>query len=333
MAQRRLTPLQRGLLNESKGAALNAVQTFNSPLTTFKTETFIVLIVIAWTYMLHAYYRTEKINYRYRDQKKKKKDGLSNQTMPSSIRYWDLTRCLNEPKCPLDAPTKANLKFLIGLRNEIEHHRSAGVAEQLSGRYLACCLNYETWIIALFGAKHSLGPSLSLALQFRDLTGNPEPEEAARPLPANVSRYISAFDDSVSEGEYQSPRFCYRLLFVRKLVNHRGQADKVTEFIPADSELEEAINKQYVVRKEVEREKHGAKQIVQMMHDEGFPRFSIYSHTQLWQRLRARDPGKGYGAPFMGLWGWYDRWLDRVRQECRDHRDQYGPDPDARLAG
>ena len=233
----------------------------------------------------------------------------------------------------MDNATKANLRFLIGLRNEIEHHRSAGVDDQLGGRYLACCLNYETWITTLFGAEYSFSSSVALALQFRDLTANPEPEEAARPLPANVSRYISEFNDSVSEEEYQSSRFSYRLLFTRKLANHRGQADKVIEFVPADSELEEAINRQYVVTNEVERKKCGAKGIVRLMHEEGFPRFSMYSHTQLWKQLNARESGKGYGARMMELWGWYDRWVDRVRQECRDHPGKYGPDPEVRLAG
>ena len=40
---------------------LAAVQVFNNPLTTFKTESFIVLSMIAWTYVLHAYYRKGRI--------------------------------------------------------------------------------------------------------------------------------------------------------------------------------------------------------------------------------------------------------------------------------
>ena len=51
------------LVRKSREAALNAVQSFNNPLTTFKTETFIVLMVIAWTYLLHAYYRQNGVEY------------------------------------------------------------------------------------------------------------------------------------------------------------------------------------------------------------------------------------------------------------------------------
>ena len=49
------------LLTKAREAALSAIQIFNSPLLLFKSETFIVLMVIAWTYMLHAYYRSKGI--------------------------------------------------------------------------------------------------------------------------------------------------------------------------------------------------------------------------------------------------------------------------------
>ena len=48
-------------------------------------------------------------------------------TKSGTFRYWELEQCLNDDTCPLDGPTKLNLKFLIGLRNEIEHHQSVGV--------------------------------------------------------------------------------------------------------------------------------------------------------------------------------------------------------------
>ena len=49
------------LLHKSSEAALSAVQIYNNPLITFKTESFIVLMIIAWTYLLHAFYRKQKI--------------------------------------------------------------------------------------------------------------------------------------------------------------------------------------------------------------------------------------------------------------------------------
>ena len=42
-------------------------------MTKFKSESFIVLMVIAWTYLLHAYYRSKRVEYRYYRQKAKKR--------------------------------------------------------------------------------------------------------------------------------------------------------------------------------------------------------------------------------------------------------------------
>ena len=61
---RRTYSITRQLVAQSQDAALSGIQVFNNPSIRFKSETFIVLMNIAWTYLLHAYYRREKIEYR-----------------------------------------------------------------------------------------------------------------------------------------------------------------------------------------------------------------------------------------------------------------------------
>lgn len=51
---RRVHSVSDELIHKSREAALAAVQIFNNPQITFKSEMFIVLMNIAWTYMLHA---------------------------------------------------------------------------------------------------------------------------------------------------------------------------------------------------------------------------------------------------------------------------------------
>ena len=53
------------LIIKAREAMLSAIQIYNNPLISFKTESFIVLSLIAWTYLLHAYYRAKGIDYRY----------------------------------------------------------------------------------------------------------------------------------------------------------------------------------------------------------------------------------------------------------------------------
>ena len=69
--KRRIFSVSEELIEKSREAALAAVQIFNNPQTTFKSEIFIVVMNIAWTYLLHAYYRKHHIEYRYFEQKKK----------------------------------------------------------------------------------------------------------------------------------------------------------------------------------------------------------------------------------------------------------------------
>ncbi len=52
---------------------LAAVQIYNNPLITFKTEIFITLAVIAWTYLLHAYYANNGVDYYYSKKSEKEK--------------------------------------------------------------------------------------------------------------------------------------------------------------------------------------------------------------------------------------------------------------------
>lgn len=66
--KRRIASVADALIFKSREAALAAVQIFNNPQITFKSEIFIVIMCIAWTYLLHAYYRKKKIKYIYFNQ-------------------------------------------------------------------------------------------------------------------------------------------------------------------------------------------------------------------------------------------------------------------------
>ena len=118
MARRRGPSIQGQLLEKSREAALNAVQTFNNPLTTFKTEAFIVLMVIAWTYLLHAHYRRQGVEYRYFEIPEGSKRRKFCRTKSGAFKYWASTLPQRKGLSPLDGPTKSNLDSLVGARFE-----------------------------------------------------------------------------------------------------------------------------------------------------------------------------------------------------------------------
>jgi len=315
---KRVSSHKRELLIKSREAALSAVQIFNNPLITFKSETFIILMIISWTYLMHAYYRDLGIDYRYytKPGMRKKYD----RTKRGAHKYWELERCINEAKCPLEPAVKENLRFLIGIRHEIEHQMTTKIDDLFSGRFQACCLNFNNSIKKLFGEDYSIENHLSFSLQFSSISvEQKEMLEDYVDLPKNIEGCIIDFDSALEPDIFNSPLYSYRVIFVQKTANQVGQADKVIEFIKPEDRLSEDVNAQYVLVKEKEKIKYKPKQIVEIMKSEGFPSFTMKQHTNLWKFMDAKNPIHQYGVEMSDKqWYWYERWVSAVRQHCRE---------------
>ena len=215
------------------------------------------------------------------------------------------------------------MRFLIGLRHEIEHQMTRSLDHYLSGRYQACAMNYNEYLKKFFGVHTGLDKFLAYSIQFLQLSdeqmSGKAPEAA---IPDRLKAYIAEFDGGLSHEEYNSPSFSYRLLFKRKLVNRPGQADKVIEFIDPKSELAKQIDKEYWVKKEIEKPKFRAGDVVKAVHQAGFKRFRMQpDHLRMWKDENARDPAKGYGVDVQGAWYWYQSWVERCLALC----DAAGP--------
>jgi hypothetical protein len=90
-------------------------------------------------------------------------------------------------------------------------------------------------------------------------------------------------------------------VFKRKLVNRPGQADRVIEFIDPNSEAAKAIDKEFWVKKEVERPRFRAKDVVEAVRNAGFIRFRVKSeHLRMWKSEDAKNPAKSYGVDAQG---------------------------------
>lgn len=301
---------------------LSAVQIFNNPNIQFKSENFIVLSNISWMYLLHAYYRSKGIEYRYFNIKGTRKSF--HRTKLGAFKYWELERCLNTNKSPIDNATASNLRFLIGLRHEIEHQMTTQIDDYLSARFQSCCLNYNSYIKKFFGEKYAIDKHLSISLQFSTIDDEQKNKlKEFKDLPKNIASYINGFDDELSDELYNDIRFSYRVLYVPKSANRRGQADKVIEFLPANSAEAKGLNKEYVLIKEKERKKYLPSKIVEIMKSKGFPNFSMYNHTSLWQEKNAKDINKNFGVNVEGAWYWYESWVNIVEKHCIENKHLY----------
>ena len=92
--------IKNDLIEKSKEAMLSAIQIYNNPQIKFKSEIYIVTVIISWTYLMHAFYRDIGVDYRYFKMQGKRK--RYDKTKHNAYKYWDLERCLNDEKCPLD---------------------------------------------------------------------------------------------------------------------------------------------------------------------------------------------------------------------------------------
>lgn len=318
---RRLFSIKEELLDKSQEAALAAVQIFNNPNVTFKSETYVILMIVAWTYLLHAYYRKKGIDYRYFTQNSLRK--RYDRTKHGAYKHWELERCLDDKECPLQREVVQNLRFLIGLRHEIEHQMTTRMDDLLSARFQSCCINYHEAIVSLFGESYGIAKYLAVSLQFASLGREQVDMLDQHPgLPASIKRYISGFDGALPPGDFASPKFAYRVIFIPKTVNHPNQADRVINFIKAGSEIAKSVNAQYAVIKETERPKCLPSQIVKKMKDCGFTWFKIHHHTDLWKAKNARENSKGFGVQVAKTWYWYDNWVDEVHKYCKEKTDK-----------
>ncbi|MCZ6813232.1 MAG: DUF3644 domain-containing protein [Alphaproteobacteria bacterium] len=307
------------LLIKGREAMIAAVHTFNGAGLTFRAELFIVTSIIAWTYLLHAWLRREGIDYRYRGA-----GGTVRKTKQGADMYWELGKCLRHARCPLSSGTIRNLQFLIELRHEIEHRSTSRVDDAVSAKLQACCINFNDAIRSLFGQQYGLERRLPIALQFVTFDADQRTLlKKATDLPANIESVIAAFEHGLSEAEYADPAYRYRVAFVPIVQNRPSSSDAAIEFVGADSDEGREINR--VLLKEVDKNRYTAKQIWEMMQEEGFPKFNQHAHTTLWKELSAKDQAKGFGRPgdYRNTWVWYDTWIARVRAHCQEQGDRY----------
>lgn len=307
------------LLLKAREAMIAAVHIFNGAGLTFRAELFIVTAVIGWTYLLHAWFRREGIDYRYRNA-----DGTVKKTKQGEDCYWELGKCLRHNRCPLTAGAVKNLDFLLELRHEIEHRSTSRIDDAVSAKLQACCINFNDAIKTLFGSQYGLERRLPIALQFVTFSSDQRAVlKKASSLPAHIEAMMHEFHQGLTEEEQADPDFAYRVAFVPKVGNRASNADLAVEFIKPDSEEAKEVSR--VLLKEVNKKRYTPKQVVEMMQAEGYPAFTQHHHTQLWKSLDAKEPAKGFGCAgdYKGTWVWFDAWIARVRAHCQEQGDRY----------
>lgn len=238
----------RAILESSRNCALTAVESYNKPNNYFRSENYIVLMIIAWTKLFHAYYQAT-IGGKYYYKSKNGRYIIAD----NEKKAWDLKKCINhynesEPNNLLNEAIIANIKFFIDIRNKIEHKYWDGseLDAMLFGERQALLLNYENLLISMFGSEYSLNCCLAFALQFSQFRSHSQNIARSRILSKDmedIKRYIEKYRSCLSQDTFDSQEFSVKLLQVPK-VSNTSRNDLAIEFVHWDS-LNEEDRKNY----------------------------------------------------------------------------------------
>jgi hypothetical protein len=316
---------------KAREAQIAAVQIFNNPMINFRTEIFIVLTVIAWTYLLHAFYRKCGVDFRYyRIVDGKRTPTLTEDGLDC---YWELTSCLDCERCPLPSAVKENLRFLIKIRNAIAHRLTGHIDLKIASKLQASALNFNTWLADEFGAEYRIDSDFGVAIQMSSFSHDQAKLlYSGQTVDPKITSLLDKFVSAVPKEILSDTKFAMNVLFVEQSANRPGQADKVVQFVRAGTEAAEEIER--VVFKERERPKYKPAQIVLEMRRRGFKWFNMAIHTNLWQKFDAKNPQNGYGVLLAdSQWYYYENWIVKVKEYCEETQKDFSAGRSIQVGG
>lgn len=290
------------LLAKAREAALGAVRVYNDPTAGFRTETFIVLMVIGWNALFQAILERDKTDYYARDDDGKQIliDGRA-----KVKETWDLAGLAIAG--PEKKAVRANLDFFLRLRNQIAHRYLPALDLQVASEAQAMLLNFEVLVAEQFGEEATLGERLTVPLQlsaFRNTDWLRSLKRAQGQLPTDVQDFLARHRMEVDEDVLRSTEYALQVFFVPITANRERSADAVVQFIrpgavPAD--VEEALQQLAVVTKPkriavASNDLLRPTEVVNLVSARLPFRFTSDTHQRAWKYYKVR-PATGSAEP------------------------------------
>lgn len=291
-----LAPAVEALVRKARESALLALHIYNSPTTIFRTEGFSVLMVIAWTSLLHATFEQQGQPYHHLQE-----DGVTPVLVDGDRKAWELDTCINKFWPGVDNPVRRNLEFFIKLRNKVEHRYVPSIDPHVAGECQALLLNFDELLTQQFGTYHAIRESLAVALQTTSVR-LVEQSEAMRRLQAGhfdeTKKFIDTYREGLPASVVTDPRFSFRVFLVPKTGNHRSSSDLAIEFVKFDPTM--AADLDDLQRSIVAiKEKHvpvlnanllKANAVVRQVASQLGKPFNLTHHARAWNRYQVRKP-------------------------------------------
>ena len=294
----------KNILKGSIDAALLAVEVYNKPRTTFRSQAYIVLMIIAWTRLFHAYFN-KTIGNKYYYKEPNGRYQTIGKGIDKERKAWELKTCINkyEEYANLSETVKANLCFFIGLRNKIEHHNvtEREVDVLIFGECQSLLYNYENVLMDLFGEKYAINESLVFSLQFSHMR-HEEQKQANKnvlsPELKEIRNYIEKYRDSLSQEIFDSQEYSIKLIQIPKISN-TNRHDLAITFVK-EAELDSEVFEQIATIVKDKRVLVEAKNVGKMLPGQVVHKvkkttrfdFNFRDHMYLYTIFSVRPPGK-----------------------------------------
>jgi hypothetical protein len=217
------------MLQGSRREALLAVDLYNRTAAERSLEAFVMHMHVAWLYMLHAKFKRDGPDYRYRQA-----DGRRFVRVDGEVKTWELARCLRQAFPSETNPVRCNVEFFIKARNKIEHRYEELLATVLAGKTQAHVLNYEETLTAWFPGE-GLGDSLRFPVFMSSLTPDAVKvlKTTHRQLPKKLTTFIREHDAALPSEVAEDWRYDFRVLLLPQ-TGPKTESDAVMRFVRED---------------------------------------------------------------------------------------------------
>ena len=290
-------------LDKARESALLAVEIYNKPSAVFRSGAYIILITLAWGSLLQAVFHKNKLSCfeKYSNGRYIKIDG--------ELKIWPTERCVKEYFNDVNDPVRKNIEFLIGLRNRFEHRGYPEIDGEIFGECQAALMNFEELLTKEFPKEIPIKQNLVFAIQFSKYGISQQNKALSKKVTRSLAllkSYITRSRSTISQEQWDSQKFSYRLFLIPKVGNNISKDDVAIEFIkfdPSKPTEMEGIEKLGVLIKDriVEKEKLVPSQEIYMFKPTKIAEkvkrsiskpFTTSMHTNCWKYYSSRPRTK-----------------------------------------
>lgn len=263
-----LSPHKNPHLVSGREAMVAAVQAFNNPASHFRARTFAVLANIAWTNILHEYYVQKKISI-WKGQ-----------------RTLLLSQMIKRDDVPLENAEKENLNALKDIRDAIEHNYWLEAESEFTPIFLACCLNFNEFLIKNFGKKTALSNELGLALQFAKMDFMQLTTLNKSSLPAAIKSLSDDLFGKKPIAIKDNTKYAFQVAYTLTSAS-KGQAN--FQFFKPESETGQQIHN--VLKQKVPSDElypYKPSDVCKKVEKKLGKSFNMHQHTLAWKKHKVR---------------------------------------------